>query len=85
MTGGGTVEAVARRHGVRLGTLRWWRTMLRREEKSTAPRFVPVVVTAAPVASAGHVDVAIRGVRRRIATGTDVTYAAALVCAIEPW
>jgi transposase-like protein len=46
---GGDVEAVARRHGVKASTLRWWRTELRKRARHVAsPRLLPVVVKAAP-------------------------------------
>lgn len=44
----GDSEAVARRHGVKASTLRWWRTELRRRARNAAsPRLLPVVVKAA--------------------------------------
>ncbi len=45
----GDAEAVARRHGVKASTLRWWRTELRNRPRDVArPRLLPVVVEAAP-------------------------------------
>lgn len=45
----GDAEAVARRHGVKASTLRWWRTELRKRARNIAsPRLLPVVVKAAP-------------------------------------
>ena len=45
---GGDPEAIARRHGVRLKTLSWWRSELPRRARRTsidaAPTFVPLVV-----------------------------------------
>jgi transposase-like protein len=84
---GATAESVARRHGVHPVTLRWWRTMLRREAASGAQRLVPVVVSTEParvVSQGGHIDIAIRGLVLRVATGTDIAYAAELVRALEP-
>lgn len=52
----GDAEAVARRHGVKASTLRWWRTELRRRERKVAsPRLLPVVVKAAPSRGPSHV------------------------------
>jgi transposase-like protein len=43
----GDAAAMARRHGVRLGTLVWWRSELRRRRREGAgPRLLPVVVRA---------------------------------------
>ena len=45
----GDAQAVARRHGVKVGTLKWWRTELReRSRAAPSPRLLPVVVKAAP-------------------------------------
>lgn len=45
----GDAEAVARRHGVKASTLRWWRTELRKRARPVAsPRLLPVVVSAEP-------------------------------------
>ncbi|MCL2779863.1 MAG: hypothetical protein FWD73_17870, partial [Polyangiaceae bacterium] len=43
----GDAQAVARRHGVKVSTLKWWRTELRRRARASAsPRLLPVVVKA---------------------------------------
>lgn len=45
----GDAAGVARRHGVRLKTLRWWRSELRRRAKTLPrPRLLPVVVKNSP-------------------------------------
>ena len=46
----GDARAVARRHGVRVQTLTWWRSEVRRREReaSSSPRLLPVVVRATP-------------------------------------
>ena len=36
------------------------------------------------VSQGGHIDIAIRGLVLRVATGTDIAYAAELVRALEP-
>ena len=51
----GDAEAVARRHGVKASTLRWWATELRKRARNVAsPRLLPVVVRSAP--PRGRVD-----------------------------
>lgn len=53
----GDVETVARRHGVKASTLRWWRTELRKRARTIAsPRLLPVVVKATPPVRACAVD-----------------------------
>lgn len=47
----GDAEGIARRHGVRAKTLRWWRSELRRRGRKPSPvatRLLPVVVSSAP-------------------------------------
>ena len=61
---GGDAEAIARRHGVRSSTLRWWGTEFRRRARAV-PRpatFLPIVVAAADATSGsgpGDVDVVV--------------------------
>jgi len=84
---GATVSEVARRLGVRAGTLSWWRWNLRRQEpeprrkKRTA--FLPVVVAEPTHPTATAVEVEASGVRLRVEVGTDIRYVAALVAAIR--
>lgn len=84
---GAKVSEVARRLGVRAGTLSWWRWRLGREApKPRRPKraeFLPVVM-AEPVRSApAVVQVEASGVRLHLEVGTDVGYVAALVAAIR--
>ena len=47
---GGDAEEIARRHGVKMRTLIWWRSQLRkkaRERTGRKPRLLPVVVRSA--------------------------------------
>ena len=51
----GDARGIARRHGIRERTLRWWRSELRRraregEGDGAKPRLLPVVVKTAPSA-----------------------------------
>lgn len=84
---GAKVGAVARRLGVRAGTLSWWRWRLRREEPAPRRRrraeFLPVVVAEPAVVAPCAVEVEASGVRLRVEIGTDVRYVAALVAAIR--
>ena len=79
---------VARRLGVRAGTLSWWCWKLRgsapRPRRRSVAKFLPVVVAEQAVAMA-LADVAIEasGVRLRVAVGTDVEYVSTLVAAIR--
>ncbi len=65
ITRGGDAEAIARRHGVRASTLRWWGTELRRRarERPASATFLPVVVAPPVVPDAlgvsGDVDVVV--------------------------
>ena len=81
---GGTVGSVARRNGVRAGTLTWWRWRLRHEEASSggAPQLLPVVVES-PRPDAGPIEIAVADVRLRVEVGSDVAYVATLVGALR--
>jgi transposase-like protein len=86
---GAALGEVARRHGVTLTTLRWWRSRLR-PQASTPPtptRFLPVVVTAGSRATTTDVpspiEVVVRGLVVRVALGTDIAYVADLVTALS--
>jgi transposase-like protein len=87
--GGSRVADVARRLGVRAGTLSWWRWRLHREAPPPARRggaeFLPVVIAEpARVLQASAVEVETSGgVRVRVELGTDVGYVASLVAAIR--
>jgi transposase-like protein len=85
---GADVERVARRLGVRPKTLTWWSWKLGAErvtaKKKKETRLVPVVIEALPVASSdATIEIAIRDVRMRIVSGTDVRYVAALIDAVR--
>ena len=82
--GGGSVREVARRHGLRAGTLSWWCWRLRRDGSAgrrSTPSFLPVVVTKATFSDHGHdkMEIEVDGMRVRIEVGTDVGYVVALV------
>jgi transposase-like protein len=86
--GGSRVADVARRLGVRAGTLSWWRWRLHQEAPTSKRRggteFLPVVIAEpARVLQASAVEVETSGVRVRVELGTDVGYVASLVAAIR--
>jgi transposase-like protein len=76
---GETIAEVARRHRVRPKTLSWWRWKLRSGTSASSPRLLPVVVRSALVAESSSIELRIRDVIVRVASGSDVTYIAVLV------
>jgi transposase-like protein len=78
---GGTLPEVARRHQVKVSTLRRWRTRLS-SEMSSEPRLVPVMVRGG-YASAQSIEVTVRDCVLRFEVGTDVEYVSRLLRAIE--
>jgi transposase-like protein len=83
---GAKVGEVARRLGVRAGTLSWWHWNLRREGRT--PRraraaFLPVVIAEPTLPAPAVVRLEASGVRVHVEVGTDVRYVAALVAAIR--
>lgn len=82
--GGAKAAEVARRLGVRSGTLQWWNWKLRNEQKAEPAEFLPVVVSPHPVPPmAASLELETNGVRLRVEVGTDVQYVAALVNALR--
>jgi len=95
---GAAVAEVARRLGVRPGTLSWWRWHLRNEQPKREQRqgrgrastpiakaeFLPVVVAQpVPAGRGGLVEIDAGGGRLRVEVGVDVRYVAALVQALR--
>jgi hypothetical protein len=85
---GAKAGEVARRLGVKAGTLGWWCWKLRRSEaarrRRRRARFLPVVVSEQAVATpAAEVEIEASGVRLRVVVGTDVEYVSTLVAAIR--
>jgi hypothetical protein len=81
-------EEIARRHGVRKGTLIWWRSELRRksrDKKGRKPRLLPVVVrTPARAAGAEHgleVFVEVGAARMTLRGAVTAEHLAAIVAA----
>jgi transposase-like protein len=85
---GAKISEVARRLGVRAGTLSWWCWKLRGGEpdrrRECRADFLPLVLAeqAVPMPVAA-VEVEASGVRLRLEVGTDVEYVSALVAAIR--
>lgn len=87
---GATIKQVARRHGVRVGTLKWWRWQLGRGKvarsatKATV-QMVPVRVREpAPTAATADdvVEVLVRSAMVRVRVGQDTRYVAELAAAL---
>jgi hypothetical protein len=82
-----TQKQFAQQQGLPLSTVQSWIYRRRRQESApSAPpvRLLPVEVSAPAVSSAGKVEVlTARGVRVSFALGTDVSYVARLVAALE--
>jgi transposase len=82
-----TQKQFAQRQGLPLSTVQSW--VYRRRRQMAAPsgppvRLLPVEMAAPAVSSAGKVEVlTVRGVRVSFAMGTDVSYVARLVEALE--
>lgn len=88
---GAALEVVARRHGVKPVTLRWWRSALGRDRQAQAalPALLPVVVrspssspSSLPTPTAASIEIAVAGAVVRVAVGTEVGYVALLVGAL---
>jgi transposase-like protein len=87
----GSVERVARRHGVKARSLTWWRWWLRRDArekakartKAKAPRVLPVVIEAGAVAASSVIEIAVGDLRVRVQPGTELGYVTALVEALR--
>lgn len=81
---GSPADAVARRHGVNCGTLKWWTYQLRAHARSASePSFLPIVVRDEPARGNGVVEVLVGDVVVRVTTGTDPRYVAALAGALR--
>jgi hypothetical protein len=82
-----TQKQFAQQQGLTLSTVQSWIYRRRRQAAAlSAPhvRLLPVEVAAPAVSSAGDVEVLLaRGVRVSFASGTDVSYVARLVAALE--
>jgi transposase-like protein len=82
--GGERIADVAGRHRVQPRTLTWWRWKLRADDRHE-PLLLPVVVRRPEaVAEPTLLELRIRDVIIRVASGSDVAYIAALVDALRP-
>ena len=84
---GAKIGEVARRLGVRAGTLTWWLWKLRQEVRTPGrtrrATFLPVVLAEPTLPAPTVVQLEASGVRLHVEVGTDVRYVAALVAAIR--
>jgi transposase-like protein len=84
---GAKVGEVARRLGVRAGTLSWWLWKLRQDgqtpRRTRGAAFLPVVIDERTLPAPAVVHLEASGVRLHVEVGTDVRYVAALVAAIR--
>ncbi|MDC0711289.1 hypothetical protein POL68_22660 [Stigmatella sp. ncwal1] len=84
---GQTQKQFAQQHGLPLSTVQSWIYRRRRQASAVrvpAVRLLPVEVAEPTVSSEGKVEVLTgRGVRVSFALGTDVSYVARLVAALE--
>jgi transposase-like protein len=80
---GEAIADVARRHRVQARTLPWWRWKLRTEGRQ-GPLLLPVVVRQPQsMSETASIELRVRDVVLRVASGADVTYVAALVAALR--
>ena len=82
---GASVEDVARRHRVKEGTLKWWRTQIRREIREGGS-LLPVVQRSdvgAEARSPAAIEIRVGAVSVHVAPGTDERYVAALLSALR--
>lgn len=85
---GDSIDQVALRHGVRAGTLKWWRWQLRRgtvaRSATKAVQMVPVRVRPGQRDSAVDdvVEILVRGALVRVRIGQDPRYIAELAAAL---
>jgi transposase-like protein len=78
---GASAVDVAARYRVRVSTLRWWCSHLRRESAASGLRLVPVVTQSA--LPSRHIEIAVGSAALRVEEGTDVAYVAALARALK--
>jgi transposase-like protein len=78
---GAAAASVARKHGVRDATLRWWCSRLRAASNSSGIRLV-AVETAQVAVAVRHVEIACGRAILRVEVGTDIGYVAALAGAL---
>ena len=82
-TPGAAVAQVARRNGVSLGLLHYWRRQARASGVVEELRLVPVTVTSEGACEPGRLDLAIRDVTVRIAGAVDIEQLRTVLAAIR--
>jgi hypothetical protein len=83
--GGRSVREVAQRHGVKYGTLMWWRWRFRSEqaEHESQATFLPVVVRQPAETACKVLEVVVGEFVVRVTAGMDPAYVAALAGALR--
>lgn len=82
---GASVADVAKRHQVKEGTLKWWRTQIRREIREGG-RLLPVVQRSEPgvqARGAAAIEIRVGSLSLHVEPGTDERYVAALLSAVR--
>lgn len=69
---GTTVSAVARRNGVSLGLLHYWRRQARNCGRVEELRFVPITVGPDPTRGSGAIEIEVADARIRVSGAVDV-------------
>ena len=81
---GTSVSAVARRNGVSLGLLQYWRRQARDSGRVEELRFVPVAVAAEPAQSgAGSIEIELADARIRLSGTVDAAMLRAVLAAVR--
>ena len=80
---GETIAQVARRNGVGLGLLHYWRRQARNSGAVEELRFVPLTLTSEPKSGSGGLELLIRDVTVRVAGEVDVACLRAVLEAIR--
>jgi transposase len=81
---GTTISAVARRNGVSLGLLHYWRRHVRNTGRVEELRFVPVAVAESVVgAGAGAIEILVNDARIRIEGAVDVARLRSVLSAVR--
>lgn len=81
---GTTISAVARRNGVSLGLLQYWRRKARDRGVVEELRFVPVTVTAEPAhLGAGSIEIELGDARIRLSGNVDPSMLRAVLAAVR--
>lgn len=82
---GTTISAVARKNGVSLGLLHYWRRVGRKSGQVEELRFVPVAVAKPVVADpSGTIEIVVDDVRIRVDGDVDIVRLRSVLAAVRP-